>query len=126
MMWRAQRTRKFWHVAGKLLNIAAGWAQNEIFGRADLDKLAILHDRNVRAKLDRLGEVVGDEDNRLVEAGLDGDEFVLHLAANERVERAEWFVKEEDFRVDCQRALPGPRAAACHHSIGWDSTLPTP
>ncbi len=47
---------------------------------------------------------MGDEDNRLREHLLQAQEFILHLASDQRVKCREWFVQEPDIGFDGQRA----------------------
>ena len=53
---------------------------------------------------DRLVEVVGDEDDGLVQHALKTEELILHLAADQRVEGREGFVEEPQVRLDRERA----------------------
>ena len=52
------------------------------------------------AELQRLGEVVGDEDHRLADLVVEAEDLVLHVAADQRVEGAERLVEEHDLGVD--------------------------
>ena len=65
---------------------------------------AVAHDRDPVAEAERLGEVVRDEDHRLARLLLEPADLVLHVAADERVERAERLVVEHHLRVDRERA----------------------
>jgi len=47
---------------------------------------------------------VGDEDDGLVQLALQPQKFVLHLAADQRVERAERLVQEPQLRLHRQRS----------------------
>ena len=49
-------------------------------------------------------EVVGDEDHRLLHLLLEADHLVLHVAADQRVERAERLVEQHDLGVGGERA----------------------
>ncbi|GMA25139.1 hypothetical protein GCM10025864_28980 [Luteimicrobium album] len=51
-----------------------------------------------------LVEVVRDEDDRLAERALQLDELLLHLAADQRVQRRERLVHEQDVGVGGERA----------------------
>ena len=58
------------------------------------------------------GEVVGDEDHRLAELVVQPDDLVLHVAPDQRVERGERLVEEQQRRVVGQR--PGQADALLH------------
>ena len=65
---------------------------------------ALLQDRDPVAHLDRLVDVVGDEDDRLAQLGLQAQELVLQALAVDRVDRAERLVHEHQRRVGGERA----------------------
>ena len=65
---------------------------------------ALLQDRDAVAHLDRLVDVVGDEDDRLAQLGLQAQELVLQPLAVDRVDRAERLVHEHQRRVGGERA----------------------
>ena len=77
---------------------------DQVFRRADLVDAAVLHDGDAVGQADRLVEVVGDEDDGLVQQRLQAQELVLHLAADQRIERRERLVEEPEFRLDGERA----------------------
>lgn len=64
----------------------------------------ILHDRDTVAQANRLVEIVGDEDNGLVQHFLETQKLVLHFAANQRIEGREGLVEEPDLRLHGERA----------------------
>ena len=64
---------------------------------------AALQDRDAIAHLDRLVDVVGDEDDRLAHLLLEAQELVLEAVAADRVDRAERLVHEHDRRIGGQR-----------------------
>ena len=78
--------------------------EHQLLRRADLDDLAVLHDGDAIGEPDRLVEIMGDEDDRLLEHALQAHEFRLHLAADQRIERRKRLVEEPDFGLDRQRA----------------------
>ena len=78
--------------------------EEDVGRRADLGEDAVLENRDPIADPERLVEVVRDEDDRLVKVLLEVDELVLHLGADQRIERREGLVHEEDLRVGAQRA----------------------
>ena len=88
---------------------------DEILRRAELDDGAVAHDRDPVAEPQRLRQVVRDEDHRLARLVLEPDHLVLHVAADERVERAERLVVEHHLRVDGERAR---EADALLHAAG--------
>ena len=59
--------------------------------------------RDLVAELDRLVDVVGDEQDRLAELGLQPEELVLQLLADDRVDRAERLVHQHHRRVGGER-----------------------
>src|SRR3546814_17489905 len=65
---------------------------------------AVLHDGDAVGQADRFVEVVGDEDDGFAQHRLQAQELVLHLAADQRVERRERLVEEPDLRPHRQRA----------------------
>ena len=87
----------------ELGDIGVGRVEHDLLGRADLDDDPVLHDRDAVADADRLVEVVGDEDRGLAEVLGQLAELVLQLAADQRVERAERLVHQDDLRVGGQR-----------------------
>ena len=78
----------------------------------ELDDLAVAHDRDAVAEPQRLGQIVGDEDHRLPRLLLEPDHLVLHVAADERVERAERLVVEHHDGIADER--PGHTDALLH------------
>ena len=65
---------------------------------------ALLQDRDPVAHLDRLVDVVGDEDDRLADLGLQAQELVLQPLAVDRVDRPERLVHQHHRRVGGERA----------------------
>ena len=65
---------------------------------------ALLEHRDAVAHLDRLVDVVGDEDDGLADLALQAQELVLQALAVDRVDRAERLVHEHERRVGGQRA----------------------
>jgi hypothetical protein len=65
---------------------------------------ALLEDRDPVAHLDRLVDVVGDEDDRLAQLRLEAQELVLQPLAVDRVDRAERLVHQHQRRVGRERA----------------------
>lgn len=76
----------------------------DVLGGAELDYLTVAHDRDAVAEAHGLVEVVGDEDDRLLQPLLQFEQLVLHVAADQRVERAEGLVHQQQVRVGGERA----------------------
>jgi hypothetical protein len=77
----------------------------QVRGRRVLREPAgIAQDRDPVAHLDRLVDVVRDEDDRLAQLGLEAQELVLEALAGDRVERAERLVHQHHRRVGRERA----------------------
>ena len=56
--------------------------------------MPVPHDGDPIGELQRFQEVVGDEDDGLPQRGLQPQEFILHLAPDQRIERAERLVEK--------------------------------
>ena len=85
-------------------NVVRG-VQEQLGRRRVLGELAAdLQDRDPVAHLDRLVDVVGDEDDRLADLGLQAQELVLEAVAVDRVDRAERLVHQHQRRVGGERA----------------------
>ena len=72
-------------------------------GRVLLDPAVLAHDRDPVAHLDRLVDVVGDEEDRLADLRLQAEELVLQALAVDRVDRAEGLVHQHHQRVGGER-----------------------
>ena len=64
---------------------------------------ALLEDGDPVAEADGLLDVVGDEDDGLGQPGLDVEELVLKATADDRIDRAERLVHQQDVGVGSQR-----------------------
>ena len=73
-------------------------------GRVLGDLAALAHDRDPVAHLDRLVDVVGDEEDGLADLRLQAEELVLQALAADRVDRAEGLVHQHHQGVGCKRA----------------------
>ena len=100
------------HVLDELADIVVGGRADQFVTRAALDHLAVAHDEDAIAELERLGQVVGDEHHGLADLVVQADDLVLHVAADQRVERGERLVEEEHVRVAGER--PGETDALLH------------
>ena len=72
-------------------------------GRVLRDPAALAHHRDPVAHLDRLVDVVGDEEDGLADLRLQAEELVLQALAVDRVDRAEGLVHQHHQRVRGQR-----------------------
>ena len=91
--------------ADELLDEGVGRRREDLLGCAELLDLAALgEDQHAVAELDRLVDVVRDDDDGLVQLLLDREELVLQPHAGDGVHRAEGLVHEQDGRVGRQRA----------------------
>ena len=82
----------------------AGFGE-DLVRRPELGELAAdLHDRDKVAHLDRLVDVVGDEQDRLGEIRLEAQELVLESLPDDRVHGPEGLVHEHHGRVRGERA----------------------
>ena len=92
------------HVLQEGLHVFGGGLQQDVLGLPFLHQLAVLQDGNAIAQAQRLVQVVGDEDNGLVEPGLQLQQVVLHLAAYQRIQRREGLVHQQDLGIGGQCA----------------------
>ena len=105
--------------ADELLDELVGRVGEQLGGRRVLGEVpALLEDRDLVAHLDRLVDVVGDEDDRLGDLGLQAQELVLQPLAVDRVDRAEGLVHEQDGRVDRERAGDADALALAAGELG--------
>ena len=88
----------------ELRHMGVARAQDDVLGPAGLDDAPALQDGDRRAELHRLLQVVADEEDRAADPGLERLELVLQPGADQRVERRERFVHQQD------RGLGGERA----------------
>ncbi len=86
-------------VLHELGHVAGGRLGEDLLRSADLNDLAVLHDADAIADAQRLVEVVGDEEDRLVEFGLNVHHLVLHLTTDQWIECREGLVHEQDGRI---------------------------
>lgn len=69
-----------------------------------LQLAAPAEDRHPVGELERLVDVVRDEDDRLVQFALQAQYFVLQLVTNHRVDGGERLVHQQDGRIGGERA----------------------
>ena len=101
----------------ELAYVVVGGAPTTSSPRAALDHLAVAHDEDAVAQLERLGQVVGDEHHRLADLVVQPDDLVLHVPADQRVERRERLVEEQHVRVAGQR--PARPTRCCIPPESW-------
>ena len=79
--------------------------QQDVFGRAALDDAAPFENGDPIAELHGLVEIVADEDDRLLQFLLQQQQFVLQLVADQRIERRERLVHQQNVGVggECAR-----------------------
>ena len=87
------------HLADEVADVVVGGRADQLVAGADLHQLAVAHDQDPVAEPERLGQVVGDEDHRLADLVVQPDHLVLHVPADQRVERRERLVEEQHVGV---------------------------
>ena len=101
---RRVRTSARRHVPHEVADVVVDGRADELVAAAALHDLPVAHDQDAVAEAQRLLQVVGDEHHRLADLAVQPDDLVLHVAADERVERAERLVEEQHLGVAGQRA----------------------
>ena len=90
--------------ADEVLDERVRRVHQELGRRRELRQVpALLHDGDPVAHLDRLVDVVRDEDDRLADLALEAQELVLQAFAVDRVDRPERLVHQHQRRVDGER-----------------------
>ncbi len=104
----------------EVLHELAGRIGQDGVGRVVLGQdAAALQDGDAVGHLDRLVDVVGDEDDRLAHLRLQPQELVLQPLAADRIDGAEWLVHQHHRRIGRQRARhPDPLALAAGQGGG--------
>ena len=91
-------------LADELRDELVGRVREDRVGRVVLrEHAALAEDRDAVAHLDRLVDVVGDEDHRLADLPVQASELVLQPETRDRVERAERLVHQQYRRVGRER-----------------------
>jgi hypothetical protein len=94
--------------ADEVLDELVGGVHQQLGGGGVLGEVAaLLEDRDLVAHLDRLVDVVGDEDDGLAQLALQAQELVLQALAVDRVDGAERLVHEQQ-RGSAARARATP------------------
>ena len=77
-------------------DIGRGRVDQDFLGMAELHDRAVLHQHNTAAERDRLVQVVRHEHDSFLQPVLQLDQLLLHVAAYQRIERAERLVHEQE------------------------------
>src|SRR5947207_9526089 len=91
------------HVLHELGDIVVGGPLEDVAARARLHDAPAFEDGDLVAELQGLVEIVTDEEDGLPDPLLERQQLVLELAADERVERRERLVHEQDVRIGRER-----------------------
>ncbi len=87
------------HVLDEIGHILVGRVLDDILRRAALDDAAAFHDGDAVADAEGLVEIVADEQDGLLQAALEFQQFVLQPGADQRIERRERLVHQQDRRA---------------------------
>ena len=99
-------------ILDEVSDVVVGRLGEDLVRGADLGDTTIAHDRDVIAEVHGLVEVVGDEDDRLIEGALQLEELVLHLTTDQWVKSGEGLVHEQD--VSLRSESPSQTDALLH------------
>ena len=91
----------------------------ELAGRRVLDELAAAHHGDAIPELDRLVDVVRDEEHGRPLVALDAKEFVLKAIADDRVDRAERFIHEHHRRLRGESSRDADALALAAGELRW-------
>ena len=80
------------NLARELSHVIIGRVQDQVFGCADLHDTAVPHNRHTVGDPQGFKEIMGDENDGLLQHPLDTQEFVLHLTPDQGVQSAEGFI----------------------------------
>lgn len=83
-------------MAQQLHNVIMGRGAEQVGRSSGLQEVSLFQHRDAVAELQRLSDVVGDHDHGFFEALLEVQELALEFVTGNRVERAEWFVEQDD------------------------------
>src|SRR6266478_2940831 len=70
----------------------------QIDSRAFLHDLALLHEHDFIAKISRLGQIMGDEEHRLLQPRKNFFKILLQRSPHQWIQRAEWLIEQQQFR----------------------------
>ena len=99
-------------------NSSAGLGEDRVRRVVLGEHAALAQDRDPVAHLDRLVDVVGDEDHRLRDLAVQAAQLVLQAGAGDRVERAERLVHQQQRRVGGERAGEPDALALAARELG--------
>src|SRR6266478_2171043 len=108
----AGQDRERIHVAHELGHIVVRRRQYDVFGGTGLNDPAVLKDGNVISQPQSLVHIVADEKDGLLDARLQRQEFVLQLAADQRIQRRKRLVHQQNIRI--RRECPRQSDALLH------------
>jgi len=116
------RTR---HLGDEVAHVVVCGHADHLGGRPDLHDLPVAHDQDPVAELERLLQVVRNEDHRLADLFVQPDDLVLHVPADQRVERGERLVEHQQLRVGRQGpGQPDPLLHAAGELVGVGVLVP--
>ena len=99
-----------------------GGRGEQLVGGGELDQMAVAHDRDPVAHLDRLVDVVGDEDDRFANLPMKPQEIVLEAVARDRIDRAERLVHQHDRWVGSHRPRNADALLLTAGELSWIAT----
>ncbi|SBV35188.1 conserved hypothetical protein [uncultured Stenotrophomonas sp.] len=100
------------HVLDETLDVGVRRMVQDFLRRADLHHAAIFHQHDAVTDLQRLVQVMGDEHDGLLHLALQRRQFLLHVTADQWIERAECLVHQQD--VGLHRQCAGQPHALLH------------
>ncbi len=101
----------------KVGNIIVSGLHHDVLGGAHLHHFAVTHDGDAITDPNSFVEVMCNEDRCFLENFAEADELVLQLASDQRIQRREWFVHQQNVRVRRKRALVAAYRQKVHEQI---------
>ena len=92
------------HIADKALDVIVGGLEHDLLPRALLHNLTVAQDGDPVAQTQRLVQIVGDENDGFANFLLQIQQHALHVAADQRIQRRERLVHQQDGGIVGQRA----------------------
>ena len=83
-------------MGNEILHIIGGRVGDDLARRAALHDPAAFHQGNAVADLERLVQIMADEDDRALQLGLQVQKFILQPGADQRVQRRERLIHQQD------------------------------
>ena len=108
------------HVAGEFGDIVGGGMEDQLLRRADLHQRAVLHDGDAVGEADGFVEIVGDEDDGLLEHTPAGAAARPASRAGSADRCGERLVQEPQLRAHGEASARCRRAAAAHPTARAD------